>query len=355
MNIKNIAIQLSGEINGKEKISRLEFFELLEKIYWFSFEKLNFYWKQSQENEENLYFLILEMLFSRSKKDGLELNKFNKLLNSLWIIEKEDNELFHLNNYDIETKEWLFKNYIYSKKKDLFYKSVFKGIINWKKIFNANCIKSSNILSYTSSKKETNNENNENFKQIEKESYLTIIEDLTNFNNKSLEVEEIVNKQIRKIKKAFNFEYNEDNVVQYAYFLNKIINETLFVLKSNLNLEIENIKEVSKKDEYVFTKPKHSFYQISLLKDLKLNWESQIIKKKLIQLFELKNELINIEKEIISKRSNITQLKNLIIWAINQKDFVKTILIIEKYKNIKENNELLSIFKKNRNKIWINY
>ena len=67
----------------KSKTSRLEFFELLEEIYWYNIEKLTFYWKQSKEFEGELYFLVFHKLISVSEKSKLEKLKLKRLLNKL--------------------------------------------------------------------------------------------------------------------------------------------------------------------------------------------------------------------------------------------------------------------------------
>lgn len=61
----------------------LIFWDIYEDVFGYSLEKLNFYWQQSKEFEEEFYYLVLEKLYSRSQKDGNEKEKFDKLLNEL--------------------------------------------------------------------------------------------------------------------------------------------------------------------------------------------------------------------------------------------------------------------------------
>lgn len=66
-----------------EKISRLEFFEYVEKIYGYNLEKLNFFWEQANKYEEDFYKLTFEKFYSQSKKDELEKAKLERLLKEL--------------------------------------------------------------------------------------------------------------------------------------------------------------------------------------------------------------------------------------------------------------------------------
>ncbi len=73
MDIKKIALYLSGKIAPDyKKYSRLEFYEHLKEIYGFWLDQLDFYWKQAKEYEEELYFLVLDYLYSKSSKDESE-------------------------------------------------------------------------------------------------------------------------------------------------------------------------------------------------------------------------------------------------------------------------------------------
>jgi hypothetical protein len=69
MDIRKISLHLSGKTPPYEKFSRLEFFDYLEDIFGYSLEKLDFYWKQSKEFEEEFYYLVFDKLYSKSKKD----------------------------------------------------------------------------------------------------------------------------------------------------------------------------------------------------------------------------------------------------------------------------------------------
>lgn len=95
MDIRKIALFLSGKIAPDyTKYSRLEFYEHLKEIYGFWFDQLDFYWKQAKEYEEELYFLVLDYLYSKSSKDISERSKFDLLLkkiefNDTPIIEKQ--------------------------------------------------------------------------------------------------------------------------------------------------------------------------------------------------------------------------------------------------------------------------
>ena len=72
MNIEKIISYLLWNHPEYEKISRLEFFEYVEKIYWYNLEKLSFFWEQANKFEEEFYKLIFEKFYSQSKKDELE-------------------------------------------------------------------------------------------------------------------------------------------------------------------------------------------------------------------------------------------------------------------------------------------
>ena len=96
MDIRKIALYLSGKIGPDyKKYSRLEFYDHLKNIYGFWFDQLDFYWKQSKEYEEELYFLVLEYLYSKNLKDESEKSKFELLLKEIKfddnpIIQKQD-------------------------------------------------------------------------------------------------------------------------------------------------------------------------------------------------------------------------------------------------------------------------
>lgn len=88
MDIKQITSYLLWNNPEKfDKISRLEFFEHVEKIYGYNIEKLNFFWEQANKFEEDFYKLTFEKFYSQSKKDDLEKAKLERLLKELWLLE----------------------------------------------------------------------------------------------------------------------------------------------------------------------------------------------------------------------------------------------------------------------------
>ncbi len=87
MDIKKITSYLLWNNPDYEKVSRLEFFEYVEKIYGYNIEKLNFFWEQANKFEEDFYKLTLEKFYSQSKKDDLEKAKLDKLLKELSLLE----------------------------------------------------------------------------------------------------------------------------------------------------------------------------------------------------------------------------------------------------------------------------
>lgn len=105
MDIRKIALELSGKVAPDyEKYNRLEFMEKLEEIFWLSLDKIEFYRRQAKEYEEDFYFLVLDLLYSKSLKDEHEKIKFDKLMNSI-DYQSWDNNIYNLQN------EWnLVKN-----------------------------------------------------------------------------------------------------------------------------------------------------------------------------------------------------------------------------------------------------
>lgn len=84
MNITQIISYLLWNNPEKyEKVSRLEFFEYVEKIYGYNTEKLNFFWEQANKFEEEFYKLVFEKFYSQAKKDDLEKAKLERLLKEL--------------------------------------------------------------------------------------------------------------------------------------------------------------------------------------------------------------------------------------------------------------------------------
>lgn len=88
MDIKQLIAYLLWNYPDKyEKVSRLEFFEYIEKIYGYNMEKLKFFWEQANKFEETFYQLIFEKFYSQSKKDDLEKAKLERLLKELNLLE----------------------------------------------------------------------------------------------------------------------------------------------------------------------------------------------------------------------------------------------------------------------------
>jgi len=82
MNKKDLALKkLINFVN--ENIPRLEFFEILENVYWYNNKKLNFFWEQAKRDEWELYNLVLRFLFKKSQKSNIEKAKFKKLLDEI--------------------------------------------------------------------------------------------------------------------------------------------------------------------------------------------------------------------------------------------------------------------------------
>lgn len=112
MDIRKIALYLSGKIPPEyNKINRLEFMESLKEIFWYWYDALDFYWKQAKEYEEEFYFMVLDLLHTKSLKNKDEKIKFDKLLNDLSLTEIEQERL-HLEQYKDEeefTTKFLLK------------------------------------------------------------------------------------------------------------------------------------------------------------------------------------------------------------------------------------------------------
>ncbi|MDD2744907.1 MAG: restriction endonuclease [Candidatus Gracilibacteria bacterium] len=87
MDNAKITSYLLGNNPGFEKVSRLEFFEYVEKIYGYNTEKLTFFWEQANKFEEEFYKLVFEKFYSQSKKDDLEKAKLDRLLKELNLLE----------------------------------------------------------------------------------------------------------------------------------------------------------------------------------------------------------------------------------------------------------------------------
>jgi len=112
MDIKQITSYLLWNDPKYDKISRLEFFEYVEKIYWYNLEKLNFFWEQANKFEEEFYKLVFEKFYSQSKKDDLEKAKLDKLLKELdlpWLDKEEKLILWEYKNEEDFTKNFLLK------------------------------------------------------------------------------------------------------------------------------------------------------------------------------------------------------------------------------------------------------
>ncbi len=97
-------------------IPRLYFMDKLNKCFDISFEKISFWWKQANQNEEEFYDLVLDYLFSKFKKDGYYKIKVNKFFQELDIpkelyieITEEDIQKLvdYLTNKDVKIKDFI--------------------------------------------------------------------------------------------------------------------------------------------------------------------------------------------------------------------------------------------------------
>lgn len=106
MDIRKIALYLSWKLPPDYvKFNRLEFMEYLSEIFWFWFDRLDFYWKQAKEYEEEFYFLVLDYLFSKWQKDENEKIKFDKLLGRLNLIVNEEVKKEEI-DFDLLIEKW---------------------------------------------------------------------------------------------------------------------------------------------------------------------------------------------------------------------------------------------------------
>lgn len=84
VDIKKLSLFLSGKTPPDYKnINRAIFFEALISRCWFTYDKIDFYWKNSKEYEEEFYFLILDFLYQKDKKN--RGNDFGSILDEIWI------------------------------------------------------------------------------------------------------------------------------------------------------------------------------------------------------------------------------------------------------------------------------
>lgn len=67
----------------ENKIPRLYVFELLENIYWYSLEKLDFFWIQWEKNEEKTFILVFDMLCSKAIEKEEYAYKLMKLIKKI--------------------------------------------------------------------------------------------------------------------------------------------------------------------------------------------------------------------------------------------------------------------------------
>ena len=136
MNIEKIISYLLWNNPEYEKISRLEFFEYVEKIYWYNLEKLSFFWEQANKFEEEFYRLVFEKFYSQSKKDELEKAKLNKLLQELNLLDLIERTWFNYEkllqefNSITKTKTKSGDSQIKWKQFEEFLKNLFNSI-NW--------------------------------------------------------------------------------------------------------------------------------------------------------------------------------------------------------------------------------
>ena len=121
MDIRKVALQLSWKTPPEYKNSnRLEFMEMLEDIFWLSLEKIDFYWKQAKEYEEEFYFLVLELLHNKSLKDEAMKTKFDKLIKDLSLNQLENKLVL----WDYKDEEDFTQNFLLDFFKKLGYSDV---------------------------------------------------------------------------------------------------------------------------------------------------------------------------------------------------------------------------------------
>lgn len=59
--------------------------EVLEKTFWYDTTKITFFWNQAKEYEEEFYYLVFELLYSKASKDESEKTKLTKFIKDLSI------------------------------------------------------------------------------------------------------------------------------------------------------------------------------------------------------------------------------------------------------------------------------
>lgn len=68
IDIRKLSLFLSGKIPPDyNKINRMLFTEGLNSKCGFDYNKIDFYWKQSKEFEEDFYYMILDFLYQKDK------------------------------------------------------------------------------------------------------------------------------------------------------------------------------------------------------------------------------------------------------------------------------------------------
>lgn len=78
--MKYMKIEKNYFILKMKENSRLEFMEFIEKNFYFSIEKINFIWNNSNKNEIEFYSLFFDYLYAKSKKDENIKYNFEKLI-----------------------------------------------------------------------------------------------------------------------------------------------------------------------------------------------------------------------------------------------------------------------------------
>lgn len=124
MDIRKIALQLSWKISPDyKKYNRFEYMELLEENFWLKLDKIDFYWKQANEYEEEFYFLVTEYLYNKALKNPnfkINFDKFIKDLN----LDIEWKEKLELNKYKAWEEEKFTKEFLLEFFKKLWFKDV---------------------------------------------------------------------------------------------------------------------------------------------------------------------------------------------------------------------------------------
>lgn len=119
--------------------------ELLERTFWYDTTKITFFWNQAKEYEEEFYYLVFELLYSKASKDDSEKIKLSKFIKDLSIPSDTIGEQI---SFDYEWLKTEFENILNFKAKksdwtaqkkwkqfEEFLKSFFNNI-EWLEIIN---------------------------------------------------------------------------------------------------------------------------------------------------------------------------------------------------------------------------